>query len=110
MVTNREAFFKKHNIPKSDSLSIPDVARLSNMPVAALNAVYSRGLGAWGSNISSVRIADTAAKNPNTAAFPRSTRMTAPQWAMARIYSFVQKQKGTFYGADADIAKKYNLV
>jgi hypothetical protein len=109
-MTNRDAFFKKHNIPKSESLSIAEVSRLSGMPVAALNAVYSRGEGAWGSNIASVRIADTAAKNPNTKAFPRSTRMTAPQWAMARVYSFVQKQKGTFKGADADIAKKYNLI
>ncbi len=109
MVTNRDAFFKKHNLPKGESVSIEEIARLSGMPIAALREVYSRGLGAWGSNIGSVRIADTAAKNPNTAAFPRSERMTAPQWASARVYSFVQKQKGTFKGADADIAKKYNL-
>lgn len=108
MVTHREAFFKKHNIPKSKSLSVPEVARLSGIPVTALNEVYKRGEGAWGSSISSVRIADTAAKNPNTKAYPRSARMTAPQWAMARVYSFVDRGK-TFKTADSDIAKKYNL-
>jgi hypothetical protein len=109
MPTNREAFFKKHNIPKSESLSVEQVARLSGVPVAALREVYRRGLGAAASNPESLRVKGTFAKNPSLAAVPRTGRLSAPQWAMARIYAFVQKSKGTYYGADKDIAERYRV-
>lgn len=109
MPTHREAFFKKHGIPKTESLSIEKVSQLSGVPVAALREVYQRGLGAAKTNPESVRVKGTFAKNPSLASVPRSGRLSAPQWAMARIYAFVQKSKGTYYGADADIAKKYKV-
>lgn len=108
MVTHREAFFKKHGIPRDKSLSIPEISKLSGVPVAALNDVYSRGLGAAKTNPESVRVKGTFAKNPSLAAVPRSGRLPAPMWAMARIYSFIQRGR-TFKTADADIAKKYNI-
>lgn len=109
MPTHRLQFFKKHGIPANQSLSIEEVAKLAKMPVAALREVYQRGLGAAKTNAESVRVKGTFAKNPSLAEVPRSGRLSAPQWAMARIYAFVQKSKGTFYGADADIVKKYNI-
>lgn len=107
--THREQFFKKHGIPLTESLSLPKVAKLSEMPLAALKEVYSRGLGAASSNPESIRVKGTFAKNPSLAAVPRSGRLSAPQWAMARVYSFVNKGAGTYYKADADIRKKYNV-
>lgn len=108
MPTHREAFFKRHNIPKNESLSIEQVSKLSNVPVAALKEVYQRGLGAAKSNPESVRVKGTFEKNPSLSAVPRSGRLSAPQWAMARIYSFVNHGK-TYKTADADIAKKYGV-
>jgi len=108
MATNRLQFFKKHGIPASESLSIEQTARLAKMPVAALREVYDRGLGAYSSNPQSVRLVDFS-KNPNMKAFPKSKRLSAPMWAMARVYAFVNKSKGTYYGADADITKKYSI-
>jgi len=32
--------------------------------------------------------------------------MSSAQWAMARVYSFIMKQKGTWSGADKDLADK----
>ena len=109
MPTHREAFFKRHNIPKNESLSIEQVSKLSAMPVAALREVYSRGLGAAKSNPESLRVQGSFAKNPSLSAVPRSGRLSSPQWAMARVYSFVNKGAGTYYKADADIRKKYGV-
>lgn len=109
MPTNREAFFKKHGIATTESLSLEQVSRLSKQPIAALREVYQRGLGAAKTNPESVRVKGTFAKNASLAAVPRSGRLSAPQWAMARVYAYVQKSKGTYYGADADIVKKYKV-
>lgn len=76
------------------------------MPIAALREVYNRGLGAHASNPQSVRLLDYS-KNPNMR-IPMSQRLSAPQWAMARIYAFVNKGK-TYKTADKDIAQKYNV-
>ena len=108
MPTHRERFFKKHGIPTSESLSLAEVAKLSNVPIAALREVYSRGLGAASTNPESIRVKGTFAKNPSLAAVPRSGRLSAPQWAMARVYSFVDKGK-TYRTADKDIATKYKV-
>lgn len=109
MATNREQFFKKHGIPLNESLSLPKIAKLANMPLAALKEVQSRGRGAYSSNPTSVRTKGTFGKNPSLAAVPLSGRLSMAQWAMARVYSFVNKGAGTYYKADADIRKKYNI-
>jgi hypothetical protein len=109
MVTNRERFFKRHNIALSDSLSIQQVARLAGVPLAALMEIYRRGEGAYFNNRESVRVKGTFAKNPSLKEVPSSGRLSMAQWAMARVYSFVEKQKGTYYGADADIRRRYNI-
>ena len=93
-VINSVEFKKKHGIPVSQGLSIPEIAKLSGFPTRALNEVKSRGLGAYKTNPSSVR--------PQV--------KSAEQWAFGRVYSFVMKRKTTFYGADRDIAVKYGLL
>ena len=61
-------------------------AEKSGMPLGILKQVYNRGLAAY-----------------KTGHRPGAT---APQWAMARVNSFVTKSKGTWGGADKDLAAK----
>lgn len=105
-LTNRERFFKKHNIPLDKSLSLKEIASLSKMPIKALDEVRLRGLGAHKNNLLSVRLKSTGQKNILA---PKSQKMSAAQWSFGRIYSFVMKQKGTYYGADQDIKYKYKI-
>lgn len=108
MPTHRERFFKKHGIPTSESLSLAEVSKLSKVPIAALKEVYKRGEGAYSNNPESVRVKGTFAKNPSLAAVPLSGRLSMAQWAMARVYSFVDKGK-TYRTTDKDIATKYKV-
>lgn len=80
------------------------------MPKEALQEVYNRGVGAWKSNIASVRLRGSFAKNPDTNRYPRAARLGKQQWAIARVYSFVMRTPSDFYGADKYIAEKYGLV
>lgn len=109
MATNREQFFKKHNIPSTESLSLEDISKVGKMPIKALKEVYSRGLGAAKTNPESIRLQKDFSKNPNIKKFPRSARLSAPQWAMGRTYAFSNKSNKVYYGADDDIRRKYNL-
>jgi hypothetical protein len=81
----------------------------SGMPYHALMEVYERGEGAWGSNLSSVRLRKDFSKNPNTAKYPRSARLGREQWAMARVRAFIEKRPTVYYGADDYIRRKYRL-
>lgn len=91
MKTNREMFLEKHGLDKDTQLSLDDIARLSRMPISALKQVYKRGIGAYYTNPESVR---PQVKSPQ-------------QWAMGRVFAFVMKGKGTYYGQDADIVREY---
>tara|TARA_R110000796_G_scaffold115102_1_gene226990 strand:- start:510 stop:1961 length:1452 start_codon:yes stop_codon:yes gene_type:complete len=61
-------------------------AKKSGISKSILNKVYDRGLAAY-----------KTGHRPGT---------TAPQWAMARVNSFITKGKGTWGGADQDLAKQ----
>jgi hypothetical protein len=108
METHKEHLFKSIGLPATVSFSRKQIASLFKVPLAALNEIYKRGIGAWKTNISSVRLQKDFSKNPDTKKYPRSKRLGKEQWAMARIYSFLDKGK-TYHTADADIAKKYNI-
>jgi hypothetical protein len=92
MPTNSQIFKKKHDVV--GELSMKEIAKLSGMPIKALNEVYFKGTGAYYSNPESVRASVTSAE----------------QWAMGRVYSFVMRRKTTFGGADKSIAEKYKIV
>ena len=106
METNRRKFFRKHNLPPNESLSLPEIASLSNMPIQALRKVYIRGIGAYKTNPISVRMKETFKKNIDA---PMSMKLSKEQWAFARVYAFVMKTPKVFYGADKDIAEQYNI-
>jgi hypothetical protein len=93
VVTNSQAFKRRHGISEEEGLSLKEIAKLSGMPKAALQQVFNRGVGAFKTNPESVR--------PQV--------KSAEQWAFSRLYSFVMKRPGTFYGRDADIVREYNI-
>lgn len=106
--SHRLQVLKRLGLKPDDSPSIPELARLAKVPVAALREVYSRGEGAYSSNLGSVRLKSDFSKNPDVGRFPASARLSMAQWAMARIYSFLNKGK-TYTTADAGIARKYRI-
>jgi len=108
-MTHREAVLNAFGLSHDTHLSVYELADMLRVPVRALQEVYNRGIGAWKSNPSSVRLKKDFSKNPNLSQFPRSTRLSKEQWAMARVYSFVNRGT-TFKTTDADIAKMYRLV
>lgn len=99
MVTNKQKFNKKYGFESNAPHSKAEISKLTGIPKKYLDKVYDRGLGARTSNPQSVRsksgkkIGGTSLKG----------KMTGPQWAMARIYSFVMKGP-TWKTADKDIA------
>jgi hypothetical protein len=108
METHKEHLFKKAGIPTGVPMSKKQLSVIFKVPLKALEEVYKRGIGAWKTNISSVRLQKDFSKNPDMGKYPRSKRLPKEQWAMARIYSFLDKGK-TYETADADIAKKYGV-
>jgi len=66
--------------------SLKKKAEKTGMPFGILKQVYNRGVAAWKSG-----------HRPGT---------TPEQWGHARVNSFVTKSKGTWGGADQDLAKK----
>lgn len=110
MKTNREQFLEIFDFPKTASLSLEEISELSLVPRAALQEVYNRGVGAWKTNLPSVRLQKDFSKNPNTKKYPRTARLTKEQWAVARVYAFVLGTDKVFGGADKDIARKYGLL
>lgn len=102
MPTNKEEYFKRHNITK-DSLSKSEIAKISKIPKSILDEVYDRGIGAYKTNPESVRT--KGGKKDHKA--PLSKKMSKEQWAMARVYSFVNKVEGRRkLNHDTDLAKK----
>ena len=108
--TNRTKFLKSYGLPLDSDLSLKELAQISGDPIDALKEVWDRGMGAWRTNPSSVRLRETYAKNPNLSQYPRSSRLSPQQWAFGRVYSFLQRSKTVFYGADRDIAERYGLL
>lgn len=108
--TYKQQFLASHGLPPSTSLSFDEVVRLSGMPKKALVEVYRRGIGAWKTNIGSVRLKGTFEKNDDVRRHPRSHRLSKEQWALARVYSFATRSKSDFEGADRYIAEKYGLL
>jgi hypothetical protein len=103
---NSKAFKELHNINPSETLSLLDISKLSGFPVAALQEVYNRGVGAWKTNPESVRLT-TGEKTNRRGSLDK---MSKEQWGFGRVYSFVMKRRPTFKEADRDIAVKYNLL
>ena len=84
-MTHKENVLKRYGLPM-DNYPLAEISRFSHIPLPILEEVYHRGLGAWGSSIKSVRLKGSYVKNVDA---PRSMKLSAPQWAAARVWSFV---------------------
>jgi hypothetical protein len=97
-MTNREEYLKRHKL--SGSQSIQDISRTSKIPKKTLQEVYDRGVGAHKTNPSSVRNVKGVKGGPGK-------KLSKEQWAMARVYSFVNKLEGRRkLNHDLDLAQK----
>ena len=103
MSSNKQKFNKKYKQPLSKSNSLADIAKLSGMSKRILQQVYNRGTGAWKNNKASVR----NVKGIKGGAGPK---MSKEQWSIARVYSFVMKQSGTWGKADKDLAVRVKAL
>tara|TARA_R100001086_G_scaffold179445_1_gene99536 strand:- start:108 stop:413 length:306 start_codon:yes stop_codon:yes gene_type:complete len=97
-LTNKQKFNKKYGFPKDAGHSKAEISRLTGVPMRTLNKVYDRGLGARKSNPQSVR----SLSGKKVGGKSLAGKMSGPQWAMARIYSYVMKGR-TYYTADKDL-------
>jgi len=101
--TNKNRFNTKYGFKKDEPHSKTEISKLTGIPKRILDQVYDRGVGARKSNPESVRQASTGKKIGGKSL---RGKMSAEQWAMARVYSFVMKQEGTWKKADKDLADK----
>ena len=101
-LTNKQKFNKRYNQPLNKSNSKKDISRLTGISMSILNQVYDRGLGAHRNNPQSVR----SVSGKKIGGKSLKGKMSAPAWAMARIYSFAVGGT-TRRTADADLWKKH---
>lgn len=84
-MTHRENFLRKNNL-KDKGYSLSDLSTISGLKKRTLQEVYNRGIGAYKTNPQSVRMKGTFEKGVNA---PMSQKLSKEQWAMARVYSFL---------------------
>ena len=102
-LTHRQQFNKRHGKDKDASNSKAEIARLSGISKSILDEVYDRGVGAHKTNPQSVR---TKSGEKNAKA-PMSAKMSKEQWALARVYAFVNKiESGKKLNHDTDLRDK----
>ena len=83
-MTHRENFLRKHDMV-DQSYSLKKLSNVSGYSERTLQIVYNRGIGAYKTNPESVRIKGSFKKGPA----PMSMKLSKEQWAMARVYSFL---------------------
>jgi len=104
MLTHKQQFNKRMGFKLNQSHSLSTLSQLTGIPLKILKDVDLRGRGAWKTNIKSVRQKGTFIKNLN---LPRSQKLSAEQWGIARVYAFINKlQKPMVLDHDIDLAKK----
>lgn len=84
-MTHRESFLKKKGLPDR-SYSLKELSKFAGVPISTLQVVYNRGIGAYKTNPESVRLLGSFEKNVDA---PMSMKLSKEQWAMARVYSFL---------------------
>ena len=95
MATWKEKYNKKYGYEKDKSHTLKDISKKTGVSKKGLQQIYNKGVGAWKTNLPSVRLKGSFKKNPNTKKFPRSARIGKQQWAMARVYSAVMGGKAS---------------
>ncbi len=101
VVTNKQKFNMKYKQPKNQANGKDDISRLTKIPMKILDEVYDRGLAAHKSNPESVR----SVSGKKIGGKSLKGKMSAQQWGISRIYSFVVKGP-SWKKSDADLADK----
>ena len=83
--THRVNVLKKLGL-KDEGYSLTQLAKASRIPRKVLQEVYNRGIGAYATNPTSVRMKGSFKKGVKA---PMSQKLSKEQWAMARVYSFI---------------------
>lgn len=84
-MTHRENVLRRLGL-KDQGYSLSALSRYSKIPHSVLQEVYNRGIGAYKTNPTSVRMKGTFKKGVNA---PMSMKLSKEQWAMSRVYSFI---------------------
>tara|TARA_R110000868_G_scaffold134980_1_gene347278 strand:- start:2001 stop:2294 length:294 start_codon:yes stop_codon:yes gene_type:complete len=90
MPTHRENVLRKYGLPKDQSYSLSELAKISGISRGTLQEVYNRGIGAYKTQPSSVRMKGSFKKGVNA---PMSMKLSKEQWAFARVYSYLDGSK-----------------
>ena len=85
MKTHRLRFLRKHHLAEH-GYSLGELSKVSKVSRPILQQVSDRGIGAYKTNPTSVRMKGTFKKGVKA---PYSKKLSKEQWAMARVYSFL---------------------
>lgn len=83
--THRENVLKRYKLADR-SYSLAELSKISKVPLAILRKVYNRGVGAYKTQPTSVRLKGSFVKNVDA---PMSAKLSKEQWGYARVYSFL---------------------
>ena len=98
-LTHKQRYNKRHGFDRDEGHSLTELAKISKYPKKTLQEVYDRGVGAHKTNLSSVRREGDFKKAPGK-------KLSAEQWAMARVYAFLDKiESGVKLNHDTDLKK-----
>jgi hypothetical protein len=84
-MTHRESVLRKYGLDDK-GYSLKELSKITKIPLEILQRVYNRGIGAYYTNPTSVRMKGTYKKN---VVAPMSKKLSKEQWAVARVYSFI---------------------
>ena len=84
-MTHKQNVLRKYHLEDSGH-SLEELATITKTPKAILQEVYNRGIGAYKTNPTSVRAKGSYKKGLH---LPMSLKLSKEQWAMARVYSFL---------------------
>ena len=96
--THRLNFFRKHNLEEKN-YSLKELSKISKVPFSILQEVYNRGIGAYKTNRTSVRMKGSFKKNVNA---PYKMKLSKEMWSFARGYSYLDGNPKH----DTDLRKK----
>ena len=85
-MTHRENVLKRLGLSFTKGHSLDELSRASGVPRKILQQVYNRGIGAYNTAPQSVRLKGSFVKNVNA---PMSMKLSKEQWALSRVYSFL---------------------
>jgi hypothetical protein len=83
-MTHRENVLKRFGLTGPQSMET--LSKVSGISIDTLQEVYNRGIGAYKTNPTSVRMLGSFEKNVRA---PMSMKLSKEQWAAARVYSFL---------------------